>query len=99
MRIYVAGIGPGSAEDITPAVSSALADSDIIVGYKYYFQFITSYLRPDAVCIDTGMKKEQERAKTALEYALNGHPAAMRAYTVWHPYCVKWLVKPVRMLK
>ncbi|MBP3717386.1 MAG: precorrin-3B C(17)-methyltransferase [Paludibacteraceae bacterium] len=73
MKIYVAGIGPGSAEDITPAVSSALADSDIIVGYKYYFQFISRYLRPDAVCIDTGMKKEQERAKTALEYALNGH--------------------------
>ena len=40
MRIYVAGIGPGSAEDITPALQQAVADSNVVVGYKYYFQFI-----------------------------------------------------------
>ena len=44
MRIFVAGIGPGSREDITPAVMDAVSASDVIVGYKYYFQFITPYL-------------------------------------------------------
>ena len=40
-RIIVAGIGPGSPEDITPAVVEAIRTSDIIIGYKYYFrQFI-----------------------------------------------------------
>ena len=56
MRIYVAGIGPGSPQDITPAVLNAVKDSDVIVGYKYYFQFIREYIREDAVCVDTGRK-------------------------------------------
>lgn len=72
MKIYVAGIGPGSADDITPAVLTAIKNSEVIVGYKYYFQFIEPYLHTDAVCIDTGMKKEQERAQMAIDYALQG---------------------------
>jgi len=72
MRIYVAGIGPGSPEDITPAVIQALGDSDVIVGYKYYFQFIQPYLRPDAECVDTGMKKERDRAEQAFQFAEQG---------------------------
>ena len=72
MRIYVAGIGPGSAEDITPAVIKAVSESDVIVGYKYYFQFIEPYLRPDTECIDTGMKKERERAEKAFQLAEQG---------------------------
>ena len=67
MRIYVAGIGPGSPQDITPAVLNAVKDSDVIVGYKYYFQFIREYIREDAVCVDTGMKKERQRAEMAFE--------------------------------
>ena len=72
MRIYVAGIGPGSAEDITPAVIRAVNESDVIVGYKYYFQFIEPYLRPDTECVDTGMKKERERAEKAFQLAEQG---------------------------
>lgn len=65
-KIIIAGIGPGSKEDITPAVLEAVATSDVIVGYKYYFQFISAVIRPDAECIDTGMKKERERAEEAF---------------------------------
>ena len=72
MKIIVAGIGPGSREDITPAVMDAVSASDVIVGYKYYFQFIKEYLSPGAVCVDTGMRKERERAQQAFEYALQG---------------------------
>lgn len=45
-QIIVAGIGPGNESDITPAVISALQESDVVVGYKYYFQFVTPYLPP-----------------------------------------------------
>ena len=45
-KIIVAGIGPGSPEDITPAVLQAVQASDVIVGYKYYFRFIKDYVRP-----------------------------------------------------
>ena len=73
MKIIVAGIGPGSREDITPAVMEAVAASNVIVGYKYYFQFIEEYLSKDAICVDSGMRKERERAQQAFEYALQGN--------------------------
>lgn len=44
-KIIVAGIGPGSVEDITPAVVRALASADVVVGYHYYFQFVRPYLK------------------------------------------------------
>ena len=51
-KIIVAGIGPGNESDITPAVISALQESDVVVGYKYYFQFVTPYLHPSTkMCI------------------------------------------------
>ena len=72
-KIIIAGIGPGSKEDITPAVLEAVRQADVVVGYQYYFQFIKQYLKPDCTCIDTGMKKERERAEQAFEYAEKGH--------------------------
>ena len=71
-RIIVAGIGPGSEDDITPAVLNAIKIADVIVGYKYYFQFVESIVKPDAQCIDTGMKKERERAEEAFNHAEEG---------------------------
>lgn len=70
-KIKVVGIGPGSESDITPAAIDAIASSDIIVGYKYYFQFIEKYISANAQCIDTGMKKEKERAEIAFNYAID----------------------------
>lgn len=71
-KIIVVGIGPGSVSDITPAALEAVKTADIVVGYKYYFQFIEAYLREDAQCIDTGMRQERERARQAFEYAIAG---------------------------
>ena len=71
-KIIVAGIGPGDANDITPAVIAALNEAYAVVGYKYYFQFIAPYLRADCQCIDTGMRRERERASQAFELASEG---------------------------
>ena len=71
-KIIVAGIGPGSKEDITPAVLEAVREADAVVGYKYYFQFIESYVKEGCECIDTGMKKECERAEQAFLLAEQG---------------------------
>ena len=68
-KIIVVGIGPGSREDITPAVMEAVREADVVVGYKYYFQFVEQYLKPGCECIDTGMKKERERAEQAFQIA------------------------------
>ena len=77
-KIIIAGIGPGSKEDITPAVLEAVRLADAIVGYKYYFQFIEPYVKDGCQCIDTGMKKERERAEQAFrpDDTLGGHRAS-----------------------
>lgn len=71
-KIIVAGIGPGGPDDITPAVINAVKEADAVVGYKYYFQFITPYLKAGCECIDTGMKHERERAEQAFQLAEEG---------------------------
>ena len=71
-KIIVAGIGPGSKEDITSAVLDAVREADAIVGYKYYFQFIEPFVKEGCECIDTGMKKERERAEQAFLLAEQG---------------------------
>ncbi len=77
MRIYVVGIGPGSIDDITPAVLDAMKASDVIIGYKYYFQFVRQHLDGHIECVDTGMKKERQRAELAFEYAERGKTACI----------------------
>ena len=71
-KIIIAGLGPGNPEDMTAAVIQAVKEADVVVGYKYYFQFVEPYLRPGCKCIDTGMKHERERAKQAIELAEQG---------------------------
>ena len=71
-RITIAGIGPGSKEDITPAVMQALREADAVVGYKLYFKFISQYVREGCECVDTGMKQERNRARQAFELAEHG---------------------------
>ena len=71
-KIIVAGIGPGSQQDITPAVLEAVREADVIVGDQYYFQFIMPYVKAGCECIDTGMKKERQRAEQAFELAEQG---------------------------
>jgi precorrin-3B C17-methyltransferase len=73
MNITIAGIGPGSPEDMTPAAVDAVRRADAVVGYKYYFPFIAPYIRQGAMCVDTGMKRERERAAEALRLAVEGH--------------------------
>ena len=68
----MAGIGPGSKQDITPAVLDAVREADAVVGYKYYFRFVEPYLPAGCQCIDTGMKKERQRAEQAFMLAAEG---------------------------
>ena len=71
-KIIVAGLGPGSEADITPAVLQAVKEADVVVGYKYYFRFVKPYLKPETECIDTGMKRERDRARQAFDLAEQG---------------------------
>lgn len=76
-KIFVVGIGPGSAADITPAASAAISQSDVVVGYKYYMQFVEPLVASSARLVDTGMKREMERAVIALEEAEAGNTVSV----------------------
>ena len=71
-KIIIAGLGPGSPDDMTPAVLAAVSEADVVVGYKYYFRFVEPYLKEGCECIDTGMKRERERAEQAFRLAEEG---------------------------
>ena len=71
-KIVVVGIGPGSEMDITAAALNALRESDVVIGYKYYFQFIKQHISDGVKCIDTAMRQEEARAIQAFEFAKAG---------------------------
>ena len=71
-KIIIAGLGPGNESDMTFAVREALQSADVVVGYQYYFQFIKPFVREDCECVDTGMKKERQRAEQAFKLAEQG---------------------------
>ena len=35
-KLYLVGLGPGDAGHLTPAAAAAIADSDELVGYRFY---------------------------------------------------------------
>lgn len=71
-KIIVAGIGPGCESDMTPAVSAAIQNSDVIIGYKNYFRYVSHLLDEGKACVNTDMKNEQERVERAFAFANEG---------------------------
>ena len=70
-RIYIVGTGPGSTEYITPYARNAIRKSDVVVGYDTYLTLIKELIKGKKV-ISTGMTKEIDRCKKAVELALSG---------------------------
>jgi len=70
-KIYIMGTGPGSTEYITPYARNAIRKSDVVVGYDTYLTLIKELIKGKEV-ISTGMTKEIDRCKKAVELALSG---------------------------
>jgi precorrin-3B C17-methyltransferase len=64
-KLYVIGIGPGGLEYMTLRAKSAIEESEIIVGYTKYIEFIKPLIKGKTV-FSTGMMAEEERCKEAL---------------------------------
>jgi precorrin-3B C17-methyltransferase len=76
MKIYVVGLGPGDERELTPRAAEAIRRSDVIVGYDLYVELIRP-LTEDKEIISTGMRREVERCRLAVEQALSGRTVAM----------------------
>ena len=70
-KLYIVGIGPGDGSLITPAATSAIKASRVIVGYSTYIKLISGLIK-DKEIIDTGMTKEIQRCTQAIERAVAG---------------------------
>jgi precorrin-2 C20-methyltransferase/precorrin-3B C17-methyltransferase len=69
-RITVVGLGPGSADWITPEAQQALADATDLVGYHTYLDRVP--VRPGQCRYGSDNKVEAERARHALSLAASG---------------------------
>lgn len=76
-RISVVGIGPGSPEHMTPKARQAIETADIIVGYATYTKLIQPLIKLGAEVTKGTMGREVERAKTAVQKALEGKHVAV----------------------
>ncbi len=71
-KIYIVGMGPGLIEHMTPKAKAALAECDIIVGYKVYIDLLREEF-PDKDMRKSGMRSEIDRCKDTLALALEGN--------------------------
>jgi len=75
-KLYVVGIGPGGAEHMTPAARTAIEAAGTVVGYQTYLELLPELLEGKKL-VSSGMMKEVERCRRALEIAGSGETVAL----------------------
>ncbi|MCC2254937.1 precorrin-3B C(17)-methyltransferase [Ruminococcus sp. CLA-AA-H200] len=75
-KIYVTGLGPGAADQMTQKARKVLEHCPVIVGYTVYIDLIREDY-PDKRYLSTPMRKETERCRMAFEQAEKGNDVAM----------------------
>ncbi|NOZ59934.1 MAG: precorrin-3B C(17)-methyltransferase [Euryarchaeota archaeon] len=75
-KLYLVGIGPGSREHTTRRAVEAIRESDVVVGYTTYLRLVEDLLSGKEV-LASGMRREVERARQAVELALGGKKVAI----------------------
>ncbi len=75
-KLYVAGLGPGSPAQLTPQARAALAESQVIAGYRTYLELIRPLLEGKEI-LASGMMQEVARVKAAVERAASGETVAL----------------------
>lgn len=75
-KLIVVGIGPGDWEYMTVRADRALRSCDVIVGYHVYVDLVRDRY-PDKEFLTTGMTRETDRCRMALEAAREGKTVAM----------------------
>lgn len=76
MKLTVIGLGPGAGRDLTGRARQALEECDCIVGYTAYVDLIRADF-PDKEIRSTGMRREVDRCRMAVEETLRGRNVAM----------------------
>lgn len=75
-KLYVVGIGPGGARDRTRRAEESVAKSTVVVGYTRYLELISDLIEGKEK-IASGMTREMERCKAAVQRAAEGETVAL----------------------
>jgi precorrin-3B C17-methyltransferase len=75
-KLFVVGFGPGSRGDMTKRAVDAIESADIVIGYTTYTDILKEYF-PQKKYKATGMMREVERCRMAIETAESGLTVAM----------------------
>ena len=74
--VFVVGLGPGDPRFLTAQAQSALTQAEVLCGYTVYLDLVRPYF-PDKLYYSTGMTKEIDRCRWALEKADTGRRVVM----------------------
>ncbi len=75
-KIYVTGLGPGAADQMTIRARKVLEKCPVIIGYTVYIDLIREQF-PDKTFLSTPMRKEADRCRMAFAEAQKGQDVAM----------------------
>ncbi|ADU61772.1 MAG: precorrin-3B C(17)-methyltransferase [Pseudodesulfovibrio sp.] len=70
-------LGPGDESLLTPAARQAIAQADVVAGYKGYIELVPPGLLAGKEVVSTGMMGEVERARMAVASARSGRRTVM----------------------
>ena len=68
--VFVVGLGPGDPRFLTAQAQSALTQAEVLCGYTVYLDLVRPYF-PDKFYYSTGMTKEIDRCRWALDISKN----------------------------
>ena len=74
--VFVVGLGPGDPRFLTAQAQSALTQAEVLCGYTVYLDLVRPYF-PDKLYYSTGMTREIDRCRWALETARSGRAVAL----------------------
>lgn len=69
-------LGPGFVEHMTPRALAALADAEVVVGYRTYLDLVSELIQGKRT-VASGMRKEVARCRAAIDEALSGRRVAL----------------------
>ena len=74
--VSVVGLGPGNAQFLTAQAQAALQNADVLCGYTVYIDLVRPHY-PEKEVYTTGMTREIDRCRWALEAAQSGKAVAL----------------------
>lgn len=75
--LFLVSLGPGGLAYIPPIARAALAEADVVIGYRLYLDLIAPLIQPHQQVLERPLGAEMQRAQEALDLAHAGATVAL----------------------